>query len=144
MNGPSPRVFIVEDEALIAMQLEDQLQRFGYTVCGVAAYGEAALREIPVSRPDVVLMDIRLGGGMDGIETARQLRGRTDATLIFLSAFSDPDVRSQATECRPFGYLLKPINDVELRSVVQGALDSRDERAKRDAKAPGPSEDPGG
>src|SRR3954453_14789320 len=92
------RVLIVEDEALIAMEIADRLSSLGYTVCGSASRGEQALDEIQVTRPDLVLMDVRLAGKLTGIETAARLRETRGLPVIFLSAYSDADLLRQAGE----------------------------------------------
>ncbi|MDY3553311.1 PAS domain S-box protein [Gemmata sp. JC717] len=117
-----PRVFIVEDEALIAMELRDRLTRLGHDVCGVAAHGERALEQIPPAGPDLVLMDVCLAGRMDGIETACRLRTACDAPVVFLTAFSDAELLSRAADARPFGYLVKPFDERELNATILMAL----------------------
>lgn len=132
---PSPAsVFIVEDEALIAMELKDRLTSLGYTVAGSASRGEEALVRITDDRPDLVLMDIHLAGALDGIQTAGRLRERSDLPVIFLSAYSDADLLGQAGKVEPFGYLVKPFEERELHATIQMALyKHRMEQALRDA-----------
>jgi hypothetical protein len=133
MSQP-PSVFIVEDEALIAMELRDRLTRLGYAVAGVAARGEAAADAIPAAAPDVVLMDVSLAGKIDGIEAARRVRDRLDVPVVFLTAFSDPELLRRASEVGPYGYLVKPFEERELHATLQMALDKhRMERALRAA-----------
>jgi len=90
----SARVFVVEDEALIAMELVDRLQELGYVVCGRALRGDQALERIPAAEPDLILMDINLGPGPSGIEVAERLRASSDVPVLFLTAYSDPSSRS--------------------------------------------------
>ena len=116
------RIYIVEDEALIAMELSDRLTKLGYEISGKAARGEQALEEIPRVHPDIVLMDIRLAGTLTGIETAAQLRWHTNVPIVFLSAFSDPAVLTEALDTEPFGYLVKPFEERELHATLQAAL----------------------
>jgi PAS domain S-box-containing protein len=132
---PSPAsVFIVEDEALIAMELKDRLTSLGYTVAGSASRGEEALVRIATDRPDLVLMDIHLAGALDGIQTAGRLREWTELPVIFLSAYSDADLLGQAGKVEPFGYLVKPFEERELHATIQMALyKHRMEQALRDA-----------
>jgi PAS domain S-box-containing protein len=115
-------VFIVEDEALIVMELRDRLTALGYTVRGAASRGEQALEAIAADPPGVVLMDIHLAGAIDGIETARRLRAQADVPVIFLSAYSDADLLNQAGKVEPFGYLVKPFEVRELHATIQMAL----------------------
>jgi len=116
------RIFIVEDEAVVAMELEDQLRMLGYEVCGHAARADAALREIPASRPDLVLMDINLGGGMTGLDVAERLRGTSDAPVVFVTAYSDAELVARAAGTDSFAYVLKPFNPQALRANVEMAL----------------------
>lgn len=117
-----PRIYLVEDEALIAMELSDRLTDLGYAVCGRAAYGEKALEEIPVARPSIVLMDIQLAGKLTGIETALRLRLQIDVPVVFLSAFSDAPLIAEATGAGSLGYLVKPFEERELHATLQAAL----------------------
>lgn len=134
---PAPiRVYIVEDEALIGMEIADRLSSLGYIVCGSASRGEQALLEIEASAPNVVLMDVRLAGALTGIETAARLRETGDLPVIFLSAYSDGELLRQAGEVQPFGYLVKPFEERELHATIQMAIyKHRMERALREANA---------
>lgn len=122
MPTPPTAVFIVEDEALIAMELRDRLTALGYHVCGHALRGEVALEQIPASGAEVVLMDIRLAGAMDGIETAARLHELTAVATIFLTAYSDDDLLRRAGAVEPHGYLVKPFEERELHATIQMAL----------------------
>jgi two-component system cell cycle sensor histidine kinase/response regulator CckA len=135
-GAPKTRVFIVEDEALIAMEVQDRLTSLGYSVCGLASRGEQALDFITEKPPDVVLMDVRLAGSLSGIETAELLRQRLDVPVIFLSAYSDAELLRRAGEVLPFGYLVKPFEERELHATIQMAIyKHRMERALREAYA---------
>lgn len=116
------RIYIVEDEALIAMDLSDRLRSLGYEVCGKAARGDRAIEEVPKLVPDLVLMDIQLGESMSGIETAAQIRGKVDVPVVFLSAFSDDALVQDAISAGAFGYLVKPFEERELHATLQAAL----------------------
>jgi two-component system, cell cycle sensor histidine kinase and response regulator CckA len=136
MKTDSSRIFLVEDEGIIVMDLCDRLGALGYTVCGSAARGEKALQEIPAARPDVVLMDVHLAGKLNGIETAKRLRQVMDVPVVFLTAFSDPALLAQAGEAEPFGYLVKPFDERELHATLQMALlKHRTDRQLREANA---------
>ncbi|MCX5723594.1 MAG: PAS domain S-box protein [Nitrospirae bacterium] len=115
------RIYIVEDDALIAMELIDRLTRLGYEVCGKAARGEQALEEILRISPDLVLMDIRLAGELTGIDTAARLRRLLNVPIVFLSAFSDSQLLKEALGTEPFGYLIKPFEERELQTTIQAA-----------------------
>lgn len=122
MTRISPRIFIVEDEALIAMELRDRLTGLGYTICGHAARGEFAVGQIAAARPDLVLMDINLAGPMNGIEVAERLHAESDTPVIFLSAYSDSELVGRAVKTGPLAYLVKPFEERELRANIETAL----------------------
>jgi PAS domain S-box-containing protein len=113
---------MVEDEALIAMELRDHLQELGYEVCGHAARGEAALRMIPDARPDLVLMDINLGNGMSGLDVAEQLQRGSDVPIVFLTAYADAALTGRAALTGSFGYLVKPYQPAALQANIEMAL----------------------
>jgi PAS domain S-box-containing protein len=119
---PTRRLVIVEDEAILAMDLERHLTSVGFDVRGVAATGDDAIAMVEKERPDLVLMDIHIQGPRDGIETAKELRARFDLPVVYLTAHGDPKTieRAQATE--PMGYLLKPFKKPDLQNIVVIAL----------------------
>ena len=119
---PNMKIFIVEDEALVVMELKDRLSRLGYAVTGTAARGEKALELIAANPPDLVLMDICLAGQIDGIETAARLRAQHPVPVVFLTAYSDDELLRQAGDVEPFGYLVKPFEERELHATIQMAL----------------------
>jgi light-regulated signal transduction histidine kinase (bacteriophytochrome) len=119
------RIFIVEDEALIAMELRDRLEVLGYEVCGTASRGEVAVERVAALRPDLVLMDINLAGEMDGVEAARRVRATCDAPVVFLTAYSDPALIANAAQAGGFGYLVKPFEARELYAVIEVALERK-------------------
>lgn len=116
------RIFIVEDEAMIAMELNDRLAAVGYSPCGMAARGDVALERIRESQPSLVLMDINLSGKMNGIAVAQQVREEMNIPVLFLTAYSDDELVAQATETGSHGYLVKPFNERELRANIEFAL----------------------
>ncbi len=116
------RILIVEDEALISEDLRTRLGRFGYEVAGTAATGAEALRLAESSKPDLVLMDIVLKGPLDGIETAMRISKRFGIPIIFLTAWADTDILARAKTAMPYGYLVKPIEDRELKAAVEIAI----------------------
>ena len=121
--GTGMRVFVVEDEALIALDLSERLEVLGYEVCGTTTRGETAVQRIAELRPDLVLMDIKLAGSMDGVEVAQQLRERYDVPVVFLSAFVDSQLIARATRTNCYGYLVKPFEERELHATLQVALE---------------------
>jgi AmiR/NasT family two-component response regulator len=118
----SRRIFVVEDEALIAMELKDRLEGLGYEVCGSAAHAERALEQIGALRPDLVLMDVNLAGGMSGVEAAERVRDSCAIPVVFLTAYSDPALIARAARAGSFGYLVKPFEGRELHATIEMAL----------------------
>ncbi|MDD9943081.1 MAG: response regulator [Myxococcales bacterium] len=129
--GKSRRIFVVEDEAIVALELKDQLRSAGFEISGHATRGEQALREIPEARPDLVVMDIRLGAGMSGLDVAERLRETTRVPIIFLTAFADEELTAPAANAGIVGYLTKPYDPRVLKANIELALLRRDaERAE--------------
>jgi len=116
------KILIVEDDRVVARDISQQLQRIGHIVVGVTASGEQALRLTLETAPDLVLMDIRLEGAIDGIDAAEQIRQQFHLPIVFLTAYSDEETVKRATRTEPFGYLLKPFEDAQLRTVIEMAL----------------------
>ena len=125
------RLYIVEDETLIAMELQDRLQALGYDVAGAACRSETAMREIAARNVDLVLMDINLAGGMSGTEVAGWLRHNLQLAVIFLTAFSDEPLLDRASQVEPYGYLVKPYDERGLHATIQVALVKRDAEIER-------------
>lgn len=115
-------IMIVEDEAIVAKDIETSLAGLGYSICAVAASGEEAIAAAGQFRPDLILMDIMLKGKVDGIETAGQITSRWDIPVIFLTAFSDDSTIGRAKGTNAAGYLLKPFEVRELRTTIEMAL----------------------
>ena len=116
------KILIVEDEAIVAMSLSDTLKRLGYTTSGPVANGEDALRYAERDNPDLVLMDIRIQGEMDGIDTAAELTRRHQLPILYLTAYTDDSTLARAQVTEPYGYLVKPFEERELRSAIEIAL----------------------
>jgi PAS domain S-box-containing protein len=124
-RGPetqNPRILVVEDENIVAMDIERGLKRLGYLISGPVGRGEEALVEIRKRRPDLVLMDVQLKGAMDGIETAQRILDEFDIPVIFLTAFADEQTLRRVKATEPFGYLLKPFEEKELHSAIEVTL----------------------
>jgi PAS domain S-box-containing protein len=118
----SDRILIVEDERITAEDLEEVLKDLGYEVTAVVSSGEEALHEAERNQPDLVLMDIRIRGDMDGTETARLLRERFDVPVVYLTAHADRDTLERAKHSQPLGYIVKPFHEAELHASVEMAL----------------------
>jgi len=127
-------ILIVEDEAIVALDLRLQLQELGYQVVGVAASGQQAIDDAARLQPQLILMDVRLQGPLDGIAAAQAIRQRQDVPLIFLTSHSDDDTVNRAARTAPYGYLTKPYQIKELRAGIEVALTkARMERQLREA-----------
>lgn len=118
----SAQVMLVEDESLVALSLEKKLIGLGYVVPAVASSGEEAIQKAMECRPDIILMDIRLKGEMDGVTAARQIREELDLPIVYLTAYSDSTTIERAKATEPFGYLIKPFDERELFTTVEMAL----------------------
>ena len=123
------RVLIVEDDRIVARDIRMQVGRMGHSVVGTTGSGEEAVALARSIQPDLVLMDIRLEGEMDGIEAARQIRSGDGIPVIFLTAYGTEDVVRRASETDPFGYLLKPFEEPQMRTIIQMALFKRNAEA---------------
>jgi two-component system, cell cycle sensor histidine kinase and response regulator CckA len=119
---PETTILVVEDESIVAMDLQRRLSDMGYSVPAVAASREEALRAAAEVRPDLVLMDIRLKGYVDGVEVAGKLREMLDVPHIYLTAYSDPATLARAKVTEPFGYIVKPFDDETVRRTIEMAL----------------------
>ncbi len=117
-----PTILIVEDEAIVAADLANKLAKLGYTVAGIASQGEQAIEMVRRLTPQLVLMDIQLEGGLDGIQTAELIRRAQDIPVIYLTAHSDPATLERAKLTGPFGYILKPFENRDLATQIELAV----------------------
>ena len=116
------KILIVEDEAIIGMEIENQLQSLGYEVTSMVDTGEKAIQKAEADKPDLMLMDIRIKGEMDGIDAAEIIRNRFDIPVIFSTAYLDQERIERAKITMPFGYVLKPIQERDLKVTLEMAL----------------------
>lgn len=116
------RLLVVEDQPLVALDLKGTLEELGYDVVGVAGNPEAAVALAAQHRPDLALMDINLGGPVDGIATAERLHREYGIPSVFVTAYDDERTLSAATFAEPYGYVLKPFQPRELRIVLRVAI----------------------
>jgi PAS domain S-box-containing protein len=116
------RILIVEDEAIVAMDIRAQLSSMGYETVGTASTGENAVALARTLRPDLVLMDINLAGAMDGVAAAQVIRTDLVLPVVFLTAFSSDAVLARAKLTDPSGFILKPFSEPELRTAIEMAL----------------------
>ena len=116
------RIMVVEDEAVVARDIAAQLTMLGYVPAGHATRGQEAIAMALALRPDLILMDVQLGGTMDGITAAGEIRAQTMIPVVFLTAFASDETLARAKKVHPYGYILKPFSDRELRTVLEMAL----------------------
>jgi PAS domain S-box-containing protein len=124
------KILVVEDERITGEDIKMGLENAGYTVPAIVSSGEEAIQEVEKLLPDLVLMDIRLNGEMDGIEAAENIRSRFKIPVIYLTAFSDENTVKRAKETqpsgfiikKPFGFLHKPFDDNELQTAIEITL----------------------
>lgn len=120
--GKKAKILVVEDERIVAEDIEKNLMKLGYHVTALASSGDQAIKAARSNRPDLVLMDIVLQGRKTGIETAQELRSELDVPVVYLTAYADENTLSKAKITEPSGYLLKPFEKRELHSVIEMAL----------------------
>lgn len=126
-------ILVVEDERLIALSIETQLRTLGYAVAGSTRTGEEAVRLAEELRPDLLLMDIHLGSGMDGVQAADLIRQRLGIPVVFLTAHADDGTLQRAKLTEPHGFVLKPFEEAELRIAIEiGLYKGRMDRRVRD------------
>jgi PAS domain S-box-containing protein len=119
---PVTKIMIVEDEAIVARDIQKSVEAMGHLVCAVASSGEEAIQKAGETRPDLALMDIVLKGEMDGVEAAGQVSARFKIPVIYLTAYDDDEILQRAKTTAPYAYLTKPFNDRELHIAIEMAL----------------------
>ena len=132
-------ILVVDDEAIIMMQLEERLTAMGYTIAGMAASGEEAIEKARSARPDLVLMDIVMPGKMNGIEAAKIINGELNIPVVFVTSYADDVIIQKAKSVRPYGYIVKPFNELEIKAAIEVALfrkaaETEDERLRKSAQ----------
>jgi AmiR/NasT family two-component response regulator len=125
-------ILVVEDEALAGMEVKETLEKYGYRIPALLRRGEDVPEAIIVHKPDLILMDIRLKGFQDGIETAYIVGSEFEVPFVFLSAYSDDETLARALDTRAYGYLVKPFDENTLRTTIELALRRSKEFRDRD------------
>jgi chemotaxis response regulator CheB len=123
---PHPRIMIVEDERIVALNLERRLKQHGYQICISVGSGEEAITAAESAHPDLVLMDIRLPGRIDGTQAALAIWERLQIPVVFITAFADDETLARVKTTQAYGYVMKPFNPVEIHAVIQLALERRE------------------
>ncbi|HTY15422.1 MAG TPA: response regulator [Methanoregulaceae archaeon] len=115
-------ILIVDDEAIITMQLEERLTAMGYSVVGMAASGEEAVAKAKTARPDLILMDIVMPGKINGIDAAKIITEELDIPVVFVTSYADDTIIEKAKHVRPYGYIVKPFDELGLKAAIEVAL----------------------
>ncbi|MFO7977697.1 MAG: response regulator [Bacteroidales bacterium] len=128
------KILVVEDESIVAKDIQGSLKKLGYLVPTTVSSGEKAIEEIEENRPDLVLMDIMLKGQMTGIEAANVIKERFNIPVIFLTAYADENTLSKAKISEPYGYIIKPFKEKELQTTIEMAIykAEKDEELKKE------------
>ena len=116
------KILIVEDEFIAAMGFEKSLKSFNYNVVGISSSGEDALKKIDQLNPDLVLLDIILKGELDGIETAAKIKEDYDIPVVYLTAHPEDTIIQRAKLTSPYGYIIKPVNNTDLKNTIELAV----------------------
>jgi DNA-binding NarL/FixJ family response regulator len=117
-----PRILIAEDEAIVALQLKIRLNQKGFEVCGLVSTGEKAIEYAGKEKPDIILMDVRLSGKLDGFEAVEKIRTFSKAPVVFMTGYPDEIVRDQLRKLIPAAYLIKPVQEEKLLQAIQQQL----------------------
>ncbi len=124
-------ILIVEDESIVALGIQEKLQRLGYVVTGIVGSGEEALQSLEHSLPDLVLMDIKLNGEIDGIETAHRIRNSYNLPILYLTAYANSELLQRAKKTLPCGYVTKPFQEKVLYANIELSLHKYQEEQKK-------------
>lgn len=116
------KILVVEDQNIVALDIQNRLKSLNYVVTGTASSGAGAVKKAEETQPDLVLMDIMLKGDMDGVEAAEEIRYRFGIPVVYLTAYADNNTLQRAKITEPFGYILKPFQEKELQSTIEMAL----------------------
>ena len=115
-------ILVVEDESIVAKDIQQSLKKLGYSVPSVENSGEDAIDAAGQHKPDLILMDIMLKGEISGIEAAQQIKNRYQIPVIFLTAYADESTLSKAKVTEPYGYIIKPFKEIDLHTSIEMAL----------------------
>ncbi len=116
------KILIVEDESILALGLKKKLENLGYFVTDIAASGAETIEKVGKNMPDIIMMDIVIKGDIDGIETAAKLNEKYSIPVIYLTAYADDEILKRAATTEPYGYILKPYKEKELKANIEMAI----------------------
>jgi PAS domain S-box-containing protein len=135
MSSGRAKILIVEDESIVAFNIQNRLEGLGYVVAAIVSSGEAALQIAAQKHPDLVLMDIKLKGRIDGIEAAAQIRNCFNIPVVYLTAYTDDETLNRAKLTEPYGYILKPFESRDLCTTIEVALYNHQMEKQRQERA---------
>jgi DNA-binding LytR/AlgR family response regulator len=121
-NNNVTNVYIVEDESIVAKDIQNSLKKLGYNVLGISNNGADAIKNIIDLEPHIVLMDIMIKGPLTGIDVAEKVKKEYNIPVIFLTAYADESTLAKAKITEPYGYILKPFKEIDLHSTIEMAL----------------------
>lgn len=116
------KILVVEDESIVARDLQYTLESLGYAVPAIVSTGEEAIEKAAEIQPDLVLMDIKLRGEMNGVEAVEEIRARFDIPVLYITALTDEKTFHRAINTEPYGYIIKPFEERELRAAIKTTL----------------------
>ena len=116
------QILIVEDQAVVALDLKYRLAQLGFGVTGIANTGQEAVQIALETEPNLILMDIGLRGGIDGIQAAEHIRAHSSVPILYLTAYTDDETLQRALRTEASGYLLKPFDEQELQHAIESIL----------------------
>ncbi|MGB6680444.1 MAG: response regulator [Candidatus Bathyarchaeia archaeon] len=119
---PATKILIVEDEGIVSIDIRNILKQIGYPTTEAVFSAEEAFEKMKENQPDLVLMDIGLKGKIDGIEAAKIIKERYNIPVVFLTGYADENTIERAKSVEPVGYIIKPIDDNELKKIIAEAL----------------------
>ncbi len=119
------KIMVVEDEGIIATDIKMALQSAGYHVCAVVSTGEKAITLAETEKPELIIMDVKLAGKLDGIEAGNEIRSRFNIPFIYLTAHSDAPLLDKMCKNRPFIYFKKPFNEMDLLSTIESIVKNK-------------------
>jgi len=121
------KILIAEDENIIAMDIRYTLRNLGYDVCGVVSSGEESVEKASSMNPDLILMDIKLKGNVDGVSAAQKIQSRQNIPVLYLTAYGDENTLNRLDKTKPFDYIHKPFEERELQFKIKTVLNNGQE-----------------
>jgi CheY-like chemotaxis protein len=122
LSGDGWKILVVEDEAIIALDIQYILSKIGFGQSEIVCSGEESIRRVAAGKPHLVLMDIRLKGKLDGIQAAREILAQYQVPVVYITAFGDEKTIEKANGTARYGFITKPFEETALESTIQSAL----------------------